>query len=47
MAARLFVIDGSPAVRRLVEQVSTTEGYEVHAFQDGPSALQEIGRAHV
>lgn len=40
MAARLFVIDGSPAVRRLVEQVSTTEGYEVHAFQDGPSALQ-------
>lgn len=40
MGARLFVIDGSPAVRRLVEQVSTTEGYEVHAFQDGPSALQ-------
>ncbi len=40
MAARLFVIDGSPAVRRMVEQVSATEGYEVHAFSDGPSALR-------
>ncbi len=40
MGAKLFVIDGSPAVRRMVEQVSATEGYEVHTFQDGPTALQ-------
>ncbi len=40
MGAKLFVIDGSPAVRRIVEQVSATEGYEVHTFQDGPSAIQ-------
>lgn len=40
MGAKLFVIDGSPAVRRMVEQVSATEGYEVHTFQDGPSAIQ-------
>ncbi|GKS58132.1 hypothetical protein YTPLAS18_16590 [Nitrospira sp.] len=40
MGTRLFVIDGSPAVRRMVEQVSSKEGYEVHAFPDGPSALR-------
>ena len=40
MASRIFVIDSSPAVRRLVEQISKQEGCEVQGFQDGPAALQ-------
>ncbi len=39
MASTIFVIDSSPAVRRMVEQISTPEGYEVVGFQDGPAAL--------
>lgn len=40
MASPIFVVDSSPAVRRVVEQISTPEGYEVVGFQDGPAALQ-------
>jgi CheY-like chemotaxis protein len=36
---RLFVVDASPAVHRLVEQASG-EDHEVLAFKDGPSALE-------
>ncbi|HJT20933.1 MAG TPA: response regulator [Nitrospira sp.] len=39
MASTIFVIDSSPAVRRMVEQISTPEGYEVVGFHDGPAAL--------
>lgn len=39
MASTIFVIDSSPAVRRMVEQISTPEGYDVVGFQDGPAAL--------
>jgi len=44
MASCLFIIDISPAVRRLVEQASSEEGYEVTAFDDGPSALHAAKR---
>ena len=44
MASCLFIIDSSPAVRRLVEQASSAEGYEVTAFNDGPSALDAAKR---
>lgn len=44
MEYSLFVIDSSPAVRRLVEEAASTEGFQVTAFSDGPSALEEAGR---
>lgn len=44
MASPIFVVDSSPAVRRLVEQISTPEGFEVHGFQDGPAALEAARR---
>jgi DNA-binding response OmpR family regulator len=40
VASTIFVIDSSPAVRRLVEHISKQEGCEVQGFQDGPTALQ-------
>ena len=40
MASTIFVIDSSPAVRRMVEQISTPAGYDVVGFQDGPTALE-------
>jgi CheY-like chemotaxis protein len=40
MASPIFVVDSSPAVRRMVEQISTLEGFEVVGFQDGPAALE-------
>ncbi|HXX75842.1 MAG TPA: response regulator [Nitrospiraceae bacterium] len=40
MPSTIFVIDSSPAVRRMVEQISTPEGFEVVGFQDGPTALE-------
>jgi CheY-like chemotaxis protein len=40
VASTIFVIDSSPAVSRLVEQISKHEGCEVQGFQDGPAALQ-------
>ena len=40
MASTIFVIDSSPAVRRMVEQISTPVGYDVVGFQDGPAALE-------
>ena len=45
MASTIFVIDSSPAVRRMVEQISTPAGYEVVGFQDGPAAL-DAARTH-
>ena len=40
MPVPILVVDSSPAVRRLVEQISTPEGFDVTGFQDGPSALE-------
>ena len=45
MASPIFVVDSSPAVRRLVEQISTPEGFEVLGFQDGPAALEAARRS--
>ena len=44
MASTIFVIDSSPAVRRMVEQISTPAGYDVIGFQDGPAALEAARR---
>ena len=44
MASTIFVVDSSPAVRRLVEQISTPEGCDVVGFQDGPAALEAARR---
>ena len=44
MASSIFVVDSSPAVRRLVEQISKPEGCEVVGFQDGPAALEAARR---
>lgn len=45
MASPIFVVDSSPAVRRLVEQISAPEGFEVRGFQDGPTALEAARRS--
>ena len=44
MRASIFIIDSSPAVRRMVEQISSPHGYEVIGFQDGPAALEAARR---
>ena len=44
MASRLFIVDSSPAVHRVVEQASGSEGYDVTAFKDARSALDAAGR---
>ena len=44
MASTIFVVDSSPAVRRLVEQISKPEGCDVVGFQDGPAALEAARR---
>ena len=44
MASTIFVVDSSPAVRRLVEHISKEEGCEVMGFQDGPTALDAARR---
>lgn len=36
----IFVVDSSPAVRRMVEQLSVPEGCDVRGFHDGPTALE-------
>ena len=46
MASSIFVIDSSPAVRRLVEQISKSHGCEVLGFQDGPAALEAARRTN-
>jgi CheY-like chemotaxis protein len=46
MPASIFVVDSSPAVRRLVEQTSTPEGFEVVGFNDGPAALAAAKQAN-
>jgi DNA-binding response OmpR family regulator len=44
MSSSIFVVDSSPAVRRMVEQISAPEGFEVIGFQDGPAALEAARR---
>ncbi|MCC6140591.1 MAG: response regulator [Nitrospira sp.] len=44
MASSIFIVDSSPAVRRMVEQISTPEGFDVVGFQDGPAALEAARR---
>ena len=44
MASPIFVVDSSPAVRRMVEQISIPEGFEVVGFPDGPAALEAARR---
>jgi CheY-like chemotaxis protein len=44
VASTIFVVDSSPAVRRLVEQISKPEGCDVVGFQDGPAALDAARR---
>ncbi len=44
MASTIFVVDSSPAVRRMVEQISKPEGCDVVGFQDGPAALEAARR---
>lgn len=46
MPSPIFVVDSSPAVRRLVEQLSAPEGFEVMGFQDGPTALEAARQMH-
>jgi CheY-like chemotaxis protein len=46
VASSIFVIDSSPAVRRLVEQISKSHGCEVMGFQDGPAALEAARRTN-
>ena len=46
MPSPIFIIDASPAVRRLVEQISTPEGFHVIGFQDGPAALEAAKQGH-
>jgi len=45
VASTIFVVDSSPAVRRLVEHISKQEGCQVLGFQDGPAALQAARQA--
>ena len=40
MSSTIFIIDSSPAVRRMVEQLSASEECEILGFQDGPTALE-------
>ena len=44
MASTIFIVDSSPAVRRLVEQISKSEGCDVLGFQNGPAALEAARR---
>lgn len=44
MPSSIFIVDSSPAVRRMVEQISAPEGFEVVGFQDGPAALEAARR---
>ena len=45
MSSSIFIVDSSPAVRRMVEEISTPEGFEVVGFQDGPAALEAARRS--
>ena len=40
MGPTVFVVDSSPAVHRIVEQLSIPDGRSVIGFHDGPSALE-------
>lgn len=41
----LLVVEDDPAIRRLLEALLGSAGYEVQAVSDGPSALAAIGDA--
>ena len=42
MAKKILIVDDEPAQLRLVEQVLTNKGYEVHKAGSGPEALRII-----
>lgn len=44
MTSRLFLVDSSPAVQRLVEQAVANESFEVNAFRRAHSALDAANR---
>ena len=44
MGFRLFLVDSSPAVQRLIEQAVAVEGFEVSAFRRAHSALEAVKR---
>ena len=44
MKSRLFLVDSSPAVQRLVEQASEAEGFEVTVFRRAHNALEATKR---
>ena len=44
MGFRLFLVDSSPAVQRLIEQAVAAEGFEVSAFRRAHSALEAVKR---
>lgn len=44
MASSIFVVDSSPVIRRMVEDISAPEGFDVVGFQDGPAALDAARR---
>ena len=46
MSSSIFVVDSNPAVRRMIEEISAPEGFEVAGFQDGPAALTAARRSN-
>ena len=44
MGQSILVVDSSPAVRRMIEDTSLPEGFEVTSLQDGPTALEAARR---
>ena len=44
MSSSIFIVDSSPAVRRMVQETSASEGFNVVEFQDGPAALEAARR---
>jgi DNA-binding NtrC family response regulator len=43
---RIMVIDDEPIVGKRIKRLFEKEGYEVAAFTDGGTALNELGREH-
>lgn len=46
MPTPIFIVDSSPVVRRMVEEISTPAGFEVLGFHDGPTALEAARRTN-
>ncbi|MCP9455866.1 MAG: response regulator [Nitrospira sp.] len=44
MPTPIFIVDSSPVVRRMVEEISAPAGFEVLGFHDGPTALEAARR---